>query len=337
MSAKVPVVALTGHLGAGKTTVLNHLLRQPGVRAGVVVNDFGDINVDATLVTGQVDEAASIAGGCVCCLLDDDTLDQALTKLSRPQLGVDVVIVEASGIAEPAALATLIRFSTADHTRPGGLVDVIDAVEYFTTIDVDEAPPGRFTAASLVVINKCDRLDDADREATLTRIEGRVRASNPEVHIVRAVGGRIDPGLLFDVVTAADPLDQLPFAEASRETHAYHSHQHARSVTVRSAGPIDPGRLVDALEDPPAGAFRIKGRVAVRTSRGIRGYDVNLVGRAIHIASADVTSTDSYLVAIGLELDGETARPRLEAALAPVDTTEAAGYRRLQRHRRLSA
>ena len=77
---KVPVVALTGHLGAGKTTLLNHLLRQPGVRAGVVVNDFGDINVDATLVTGQIDEAASIAGGCICCLLDDNTLDEALAN-----------------------------------------------------------------------------------------------------------------------------------------------------------------------------------------------------------------------------------------------------------------
>src|SRR5690606_33643497 len=65
---RVPVIAVTGHLGAGKTSLLNHLLRTPGARLGVVVNDFGTLNVDAALVTGQVDEAASISGGCVCCL-----------------------------------------------------------------------------------------------------------------------------------------------------------------------------------------------------------------------------------------------------------------------------
>ena len=64
----VPVIGLTGYLGAGKTTVLNHVLRTPGARIGVVINDFGELNVDAGLVTGQVDEPASIAGGCICCL-----------------------------------------------------------------------------------------------------------------------------------------------------------------------------------------------------------------------------------------------------------------------------
>src|ERR1700743_412944 len=78
---RIPVVALTGHLGAGKTTVLNHVLGHPGARIGVVINDFGDINVDATLVTGQVDEPASIAGGCLCCLADDQALDEAPAKL----------------------------------------------------------------------------------------------------------------------------------------------------------------------------------------------------------------------------------------------------------------
>ncbi|MFF0973213.1 UNVERIFIED_CONTAM: GTP-binding protein, partial [Kocuria sp. CPCC 205295] len=78
MTARVPVIALTGHLGAGKTSLLNHLLRAPGARLGVVVNDFGELNVDAALVSGQVDEAASISGGCLCCLPDAGGLDEAL-------------------------------------------------------------------------------------------------------------------------------------------------------------------------------------------------------------------------------------------------------------------
>ena len=65
MVTKLPVIVLTGYLGAGKTTLLNHLLGTPGTRIGVVINDFGTISVDAALVSGQVDEPASIAGGCL--------------------------------------------------------------------------------------------------------------------------------------------------------------------------------------------------------------------------------------------------------------------------------
>ncbi|THJ37075.1 CobW family GTP-binding protein, partial [Candidatus Frankia alpina] len=149
MGMRVPVIALTGYLGAGKTTVLNHLLQAPGARLGVVVNDFGTINVDATLVTGQVDQPASIAGGCLCCLPDTDGLDQALEKLSQPRLRLDAVIVEASGVADPPHLARLIRFSGVDRVRPGGLVDVIDAAAYFDTVDTGGLPPARVTSASL--------------------------------------------------------------------------------------------------------------------------------------------------------------------------------------------
>ena len=71
-SPRIPVIALTGYLGAGKTTLLNHLLRTPGARLGVVINDFGDINVDAALVTGEVDEPASRAAACAACPMPAD-------------------------------------------------------------------------------------------------------------------------------------------------------------------------------------------------------------------------------------------------------------------------
>ena len=87
----IPVIALTGYLGAGKTTLLNHVLRSPDARIGVVINDFGELNVDAGLVTGQVDEPASIAGGCICCLPDDGGLDVALARLADPKLRLDAI------------------------------------------------------------------------------------------------------------------------------------------------------------------------------------------------------------------------------------------------------
>ena len=106
---RVPVIALTGCLGAGKTTLLNHLLRTPGARLGVVINDFGDINVDAALVSGEVDEPASVAGGCLCCMPDAGGLESALERLTAARADLDAILVEASGLAEPPNLVRLLR------------------------------------------------------------------------------------------------------------------------------------------------------------------------------------------------------------------------------------
>lgn len=336
MSRLVPVVALTGHLGAGKTTLLNHLLRQPGARVGVVVNDFGAVNVDAALVSGQVDEPASIAGGCLCCLDDSDGLDDALEKLADPRRALDVIVVEASGIAEPGALARMIRFSGAAGVRPGGVVDVVDAVEYFSTVDGGGLPPARFSVASLVVLNKCDLLPAADREATLARIEARIREAAPDVHVVRTHRGEVDPALVYDVASHEEPEDELPLAALLRaEQPVGHGHAHAASVTVEGTAPLDPDRLVDLLESPPPGAYRMKGVVTVAGPRGPQGHVVHVVGRHAHVAPCPAPAT-STLVAIGLELDADVVRPRLEAAIAPADRPSATGLRRLRRLRLLS-
>ncbi|HWJ65765.1 MAG TPA: CobW family GTP-binding protein [Nocardioides sp.] len=327
MSRRVPVVALTGHLGAGKTTLLNHLLRQPGARVGVVVNDFGSINVDAALVSGQVDEPASIAGGCVCCLEDAGGLDDALERLAHPRRALDVVVVEASGIAEPGALASMIRSSSAAHVRPGGVVDVVDAVEYFDTVDGGGMPPARFAVATLVVINKCDLADPA----TVDRIEARVREIKPRVHVVRTSGGRVDPALVYDVASAEEPEDELPIAALLRaERPAAHEHAHAASADARVDGPVAPAALVDLLEAPPAGAYRVKGTVAVDAGRRRQGYVVHVVGRQVHVAACPPPAS-STLVAIGLDLDPGHAGAALATALRPSDGPDPAGLRRLRR------
>src|ERR1700744_6260457 len=131
LATAIPVICLTGYLGAGKTTLLNHVLRSPGARIGVIINDFGELNVDAMLVAGQIDEPVSIAGGCICCLPDDGGIDEALAKFADPRLNLDAIIVEASGLAEPIAVARMIGFSEVPGVRFGGLVDVIDVATHF--------------------------------------------------------------------------------------------------------------------------------------------------------------------------------------------------------------
>ncbi len=338
----IPVIALTGYLGAGKTTLLNHVLRSPNARIGVVINDFGELNVDAGLVTGHVDEPASIAGGCICCLPDDGGLDVALARLADPKLRLDAIIVEASGLADPVAVSRIIRFSGVDGVRHGGVVDVLDAATHFDTVDRDATPPARYGAATLVVVNKLDQIPEEERADTLQRIESRVRALNPQAYVVGATAGRIDATLLYDVTAAAQEDGQLTFREllldADPEPSAHaHDHDRADSVTVLGDGCVDPAAVIDLLEQPPTGVYRMKGTIGVRYRASTRSYTVNVVGPSVHITVAPPRCTANSLVAIGMHLDADDVRNRMRSALAPLTgPAPAQGIRRLQRYRRLS-
>ncbi|QYF75601.1 GTP-binding protein [Cryobacterium sp. PAMC25264] len=332
------MIALTGHLGAGKTTLLNHLLQTPGARLGVVINDFGDLNVDAGLAIGQVDEVAGISGGCVCCLPDSGGLGAALERLTEPRLRLDAVIVEASGVAEPSALAQLIRYSAVARVRPGGLIDVVDAVEHFATIDRGGLAPARYSAAGLIVINKIDRLPPPRREAVIERMVQRIRERNPRARVITTTRGRIDPLLVFDAALEPAPDGELSFA-ALTDADPDHDHHHppADAVTVSTRRPVDPGRLADLLERPPAGVYRLKGAVTIDAGARRRRYAVNVVGRHIHLAPHPVDRGDDGLVAIGIQLDREGVSEHLERAVSPGPTGAlGVGLRRLTRLRRLS-
>lgn len=336
MSA-IPVIALTGHLGAGKTTLLNHLLRAPGTRIGVVINDFGELNIDAGLVAGQIDEPASIAGGCICCLPDDGGLDDALAKLADPARRLDAIVVEASGLADPVSIARIVGFSALSGVRAGGLVDVIDAVNHFDTVDRVELPPARYGAASLVVVNKLDQVPEGDRPVLLKRVKERVARRNPRVHVLGTTGGRIDPALLFDPLDSTEEAGQLSFRALLLDSEHTHDHVEADAVTVTTTGCVDADALFDLLEQPPPGVFRLKGVVAMRHGRAVHRYVVNLVGAAIHLAKAPPRATANSLVGIGMHLDVPAVRAQLVEVLQPVaGAAPAPALRRLQRYRRIS-
>lgn len=332
-SPKIPVLALTGFLGAGKTTVLNHLLRAPGVRAGVIINDFGAINIDSALVEGQIDDAASIAGGCLCCMPDSGGLDKALHTLARPELHLDAIIIEASGVAEPLALARILRDAMPGHVRLGGMIDVVDAAEYFSTVDIHREAPTRFAVSTLVIINKTDHVAAAERENTIRRITDRIRERNPYTSVIATSHGSVDPRLIFDIADPEDPTDQLPLAALIRSS-SKHVHHHADSVTVVTDQPVDPFELVELLENPPAGVYRIKGLVRVPTPHTsayspsdhadrwihsethgtpLRRYAVHTVGHHIHVDLAPENASPDGLVAIGMSLDRANVTARLKA------------------------
>lgn len=300
--ARIPVVIISGGLGSGKTTLLNRLLRAGG-RHGVVVNDFGAVNIDALLVTGHVDAAKAISGGCLCCIADASELDDALASLADPRLGLDSILVEASGIADPRALARMVLASAAPGVRFGGVVHLVDAAR--------PVEPDHARVASLLVVNKCDLADPA-------RAVAEVRAVAPTVPIVETVDAAVDPALVLDVAEGSGPLDgeadQLSFAALYDAPPA---HAHHESASLETAAPVHPHRLFALLEAPLPGVARVKGVVHVGPPDAAGRFVVQRVGTWVGIErgrwDADEPPRTS-LVAIGAGID----RVALEAALAEV-------------------
>ncbi|MGW0494230.1 CobW family GTP-binding protein [Streptomyces sp. NPDC003007] len=204
---QIPVVVLAGFLGSGKTTLLNHLLhRSGGSRIGALVNDFGAIEIDAMAVAGALgDSTVSLGNGCLCCAVDASELDQYLERLAQPSLGIDVIVIEASGLAEPQELVRMLLASEHPGVVYGGLVEVVDAAEFDDTRARHPEIDRHLALADLVVVNKLDRAADGER------VLGLVRSLVDRAAVVPATYGRIDPEFLFDCRPAEERIGQLSF------------------------------------------------------------------------------------------------------------------------------
>ncbi|MEU1982179.1 CobW family GTP-binding protein [Nocardia sp. NPDC019395] len=316
MAQRIPVVIVAGFLGSGKTTLLNDLLHNNrGTRIGVVVNDFGAVNIDAMLVAGQVDAMVSLGGGCVCCAVDVSELDELFTRLTDPRAGIDVIVVEASGLAEPRNLVRMVVGSENPRIRYGGLLEVVDAAEFAGSSARHPELSSHLRLADLVVVNKVDRLGAGELE----HLRSEITKLADGAPVYATTRGRIDPGLLFDTRDRDAPRagEQLSLDEllSGHDHHDDDGHRHLHdeyiSTVFRAETGLHPRRLIDFLENPPAGLFRAKGFVTFAVP-GAERYSVHLVGRAISFEPVRRSRAgDSELVLIGTGLDPEAVAGRL--------------------------
>ncbi|WP_156756393.1 CobW family GTP-binding protein [Actinokineospora pegani] len=317
----IPVLVVAGFLGSGKTTLLNHLLRASDTRVGVVVNDFGKVNVDAISVAAQVDSMVSLGGGCLCCVVDVSDLDAMLDRLATPgedgEALVDVIVIEASGLAEPPAMVRLVDASENPHVTFGGLIEVVDAAEFHATRDRHPQLNKHLRHADLVLLNKVDRVDDVEREDLLAL----VRDLSGGAPVVPTEHGRVDPDLLFDPVRRPEPrFKQLSFEDLVEVPHSEHVHAGYESIEFTEPRALNPLRFMAFLADRPDGLYRVKGWAYFGVPGHEERFTLHTVGAHLRVERDEwphATAPGTSLVMIGAGLDAEKIWAALDETVEP--------------------
>ncbi|MEM8684612.1 MAG: GTP-binding protein, partial [Pseudomonadota bacterium] len=238
-SPRIPVSVLTGFLGSGKTTILNHLMQQPALnRTLVIINEFGEIGLDHHLVTqSQDDVVVEMSSGCLCCTIRGDlakTLREAPGRFARGgECWFDRVIIETTGLADPAPiLHTLINDpSVSPRYRVQGVITAVDAVNGLDTLDRQFESVKQAAVADRLLLTKTDL---ADRDV-LRSLRDRLSVLNPTAPQMVARSGEVDPTQLLNTglydpdsktVDVQDWLKAELFDDTHEQHHGPHSHDH---------------------------------------------------------------------------------------------------------------
>ena len=244
----VPVLLVTGFLGAGKTTVLNHLLAHAGGRRiAAVVNDFGAINIDAALIAGATDGVVSLANGCICCSLEGDLL-RTLAAILRREPRPEAIVIETSGVADPADIVRNLMDPVIWREAPLEVVlCVVDATTPAAALD-DPLLRSQIRSADVVALSRVDLADDAVRGRT----RDAVAALKPAAVIVDALHGQVPAALLFP----DDPDRPVPIREPGQRRPAADRFE---SVSWTSDRPVSLPRLQRAIGQLAPKLARAKG------------------------------------------------------------------------------
>lgn len=287
---RIPVTVLSGYLGSGKTTVLNHVLHnREGLKVAVIVNDMSEVNIDADLVRGEgslsrTDEKlVEMSNGCICCTLRED-LVQEVQKLAQENR-FDYILIESTGISEPVPVAQTFVYpdevsgvQLSDLARLDCMVTVVDANRFWKDFSSGQSLLDRKEAlgeedarevvdllidqvetCDVLLLNKCDLVSEDE----LAKVEGILRKLQPSAKIIRTVKGQVAPAEilntgLFDFEKASQSPGWIQ--ELQKEEHVPETDEYGISSFVyRRRRPFHPERLAEFMGYWPEEVVRAKG------------------------------------------------------------------------------
>ena len=285
LSRKTPVTVITGFLGAGKTSLVRHLLENAGGRKlALVINEFGDIGVDSEILKGCGDETCSegdlveLTNGCLCCTVADEflpTLEMLLNRLEP----VDHIVIETSGLALPKPLLKAFQWpEVKSRTTVDGVIAVIDgpAVSeglFATDLEklarlrkedpsldhdspLEELFEDQLNSADLVIVSKQDLMDKKTQSDVHKQVSAKIRDS---VQVIAASHGRLDADIILGIGAAVE--DDLENRKSHHDDEDDHEHDDFDSFIVELDAVSQPGILAERIESVLSidGVLRIKG------------------------------------------------------------------------------
>lgn len=269
-----PVTVIGGYLGAGKTTFINRLLQETNQRLVVIVNDFGSVNVDASLISAQHDDTIELTNGCICCAISGSLADVML-DISDREVQPDAVVIECSGVADPAAvsantyiggfhLASIITFVDADNWKVTAEDSLVKDV-FWRQID----------SADLLILSKLDLVSPTDNQSLRTALENR----HPTV-----------PLLDSHVLSPTQLLDPSP--TISRDEQPALEGPHFTSEVLYPSPSMSREELTTYVTNLPGNVVRAKGVVALETGVVL----VQRVGNRVVVTDSTLSPTGLVVI-----------------------------------------
>ena len=299
--AKIPCTIVTGFLGAGKTTLVRHLLENArGRRLAVLVNEFGDLGFDGSFIEGcgiegcTKEDIVELPNGCLCCTVADDFVPALNTLLDRPN-PPEHILIETSGLALPKPLVNAFNWpSIRSRVTVDGVVAVVDgpavasgsfahdpealATQRAADGSVDHDNPleevfeDQLLCADLVLLNKVDQLNAGERAAVLGEIRGHLPRA---VKVVETAHGKVDPAALLGLGAAAET--DLASRPSHHETAEDHDHDDFESVAI----PVGPVGSPEALASRVERAAEVEGVLRIKGFAPVDGRPMRLVVQGV--------------------------------------------------------
>lgn len=329
----MPVTIITGFLGSGKTTLLNQILsNRQDLKVAVLVNEFGDIDIDSQLLVSIDQDMVQLSNGCICCTINDGLVDAVYNVLGKGDR-IDYMVIETTGIADPLPIMlTFLGTELRELTHLDSVITLVDASEFTPAHFDSEAALQQIIYGDIILLNKTDLVAVEKVE----ELEQQIHAMKEKARVMRCQNGVVPLPLILDVgynnpeaygnlvreeiqQTQRD-RDDPEFHDRSHDHHAHeHHHHHSAhldndgfvSVSYCSDRPFSSRRFQEFLDTLPANVFRAKGLLWFTQSPHKHIFQLSGKRFTLEAEAWNTMLPRNQLVVIGRQLNPEEIRHQL--------------------------